>query len=426
MVDKTLVIEAIKLYKDGKIKESLEKLRGILRDADAVNALLWIAKVSENERESISAAEIAMALEPDNEVARRAILSLRKKFNKQPSEIDITQFTGMTLSEARSVIWPFKGTKKPIGALLESGEITIRDIAWASESANDSHIKNAAKTILLSGLFPEKIAEPLKPAKVVLGRGYTGFQRRRTLSVASFTFGGASGIFLIFLFIWVWGKSQAILAKNFSQYKTLIDMVFVFLVFAVAPLLLLWLSDNFLNQSEHYRIGEGAENQAVDSFRSLLYKPWTIIHNFEFPNRQWGDIDLILIGTGGVWVIEVKGYTNQIRNVGDNWQYKNKFGWWKLSKHPGKQARRNAQRLKNYLDAKGFNLGWVEPVVLWAGDEDKLTIENPETPIWKISELPTMEEFWKKQKLTREQVDQAVKILQEAIEQSEKGSKKSR
>ena len=346
-----------------------------------------------------------------------------KSGKQEVTKVDVSQFTAMSIAEARSTIWPFKGIRKPMGILLESGEITIRDIAWASENAFDLHVKQAAKTILISRLFPEKIIEPLKPAKAITGRGYTAFQRRRALSIASMAFGAAFGIFLIFLSIWIWGKSQAILAEYFNQYKTLIDVIFFITVFAVIPFLLLWISDSYTSQSEQYAIGEEAETQAVDSFRSLLHEPWTVVHNFEFPYRKWGDIDLVLIGIGGVWVVEVKGYTNQIRIIGDNWQYRNKFGWWKLSKHPSKQARRNAVRLKNYLDAEGFNVGWIEAIVLWAGDENKLIVEKPETPVWKISELPTMQEFWQKQKLNLEQVNQIVKILQNTIDLSKKKSK---
>ena len=68
-------------------------------------------------------------------------------------------------------------------------------------------------------------------------------------------------------------------------------------------------------------------------------------------------------------------------------------------------------------------MGWVESIVLWAGDEQNLIVEKPETPVWKISELPAMQDFWKKQKLDAEQVNQVVKILQNAIDQSKKKSK---
>lgn len=231
-----------------------------------------------------------------------------KSDNNETARADVSQFTAMSIAEARSTIWPFKGIKKPIGILLESGEITIRDIAWASENAYDFHVKQAAKTILIARLFPEKITEPLKPAKAISGGGFTAHQRRRTLSIASLTLGAAFGIFLIFISIWIWGKSQTLLTEYFSSYKTLFNVVFITGIFAVAPILLLWISETYLNQSEQYAIGEDAETQAVNSFRSLLHEPWTIFHNFEFPNRRWGDIDIVLVGTGGVWAVEVKGY----------------------------------------------------------------------------------------------------------------------
>lgn len=335
---------------------------------------------------------------------------------KEVGKVDVSQFTAMSVAEARSTIWPFKGIRKPIGALLESGEVTIRDIAWASENAYDSHLKQAAKTILISRLFPEKVGEPLKPAQSISGTNYTSYQRRRTLAIGSLLMGGFIGFGLFFFLIWV----LSYFLKVFAEYRDLISTVFGITFLFVVPLILVWFGSDYLNQSESYAIGEDAENQAMDSFRSLLHEPWTIVHNFEFPSRKWGDIDLILVGTGGMWAIEVKGYTNQIRNIGDSWHFKNRFGWWKLSKHPGRQARRNAQRLKTYLDKEGINVKWVEAVVLWAGEESNLTVEKPETPVWKISELPTMEEFWKNQKLNVEQVSQVVMALQSAIDQTKK------
>jgi len=347
-----------------------------------------------------------------------------KSEKQESSKVDVSQFTAMSIAEARSTIWPFKGIRKPIGILLESGEITIRDLAWASENAYDLHVKQAAKTILISRLFPEKFTEPLKPAKAITGGGYTAFQRRRAIEFNSLAWGVFWGISLIVVMVYILVQFEKTYSIYVDQYKLVIDNVAGITFFIVIPFVMVWFANHYADVSEQYAIGEEAENQAVDSLRSLLNEPWTIIHNLEFPQRKWGDIDIVLVGIGGIWAIEVKGYTNQIRNIGDSWHFKNKFGWWKLSKHPAKQARRNAMRLKNYLDLEGINVGWVEAVVLWAGDENKLIVEKPETPVWKISELPTMQEFWKKQKLSNEQINQIIKILQNAIDARNKDRKK--
>jgi len=315
-----------------------------------------------------------------------------------------------------TLIWPFKGIRKPIGILLEQEEITIRDIAWAAENAYDARLKQAAKTILLSRIFPEKISEPLKPAKSISGSKYTSYQRRATMSLGWLVIGIVLGLGLLWFSLYAVVWLQKAYADYFDLYKNLIYGAYGIIFLMITPLILIYLGIYFLNQSDQYALGEEAETQAFDSLKALLREPWTIIHNFEFPDRKWGDIDLIVLGTGGIWAIEVKGYTNQIRVTGDNWHYKNKFGWWKLSKNPSKQARRNASRLKSFLDAQGINVGWVEPIVLWAGKEGDLLIENPETTVWKISELPNMVSFWEKQRLNNEQIEQIGRILESAIE----------
>ena len=80
-------------------------------------------------------------------------------------------------------------------------------------------------------------------------------------------------------------------------------------------------------------------------------------------------------------------------------------------------TRKNAQRLKNFLDLKGVNVRWVEGVVLWAGREENLQIENPQTAVWKLSDLADIEklEFWKRQKIDDKQLNEAVSILDEAL-----------
>ena len=68
----TEIAEAIQLHKDGQLDQSRQLLRNyLLRDPANVDALLWLAKVSPDEREALAAAELALALEPDNEIAQR-------------------------------------------------------------------------------------------------------------------------------------------------------------------------------------------------------------------------------------------------------------------------------------------------------------------------------------------------------------------
>src|SRR5689334_4311207 len=110
--------EAIRLQKDGHLEQSRHILRTFLqRDPANVEALLWLAKVSQTEREALAAAELALALQPNNEIAQRAVVAVTQRLgNKaQPPALDVLRVTGMTVVQARAINWPFRGLHRPVG-----------------------------------------------------------------------------------------------------------------------------------------------------------------------------------------------------------------------------------------------------------------------------------------------------------------------
>ncbi len=133
--------------------------------------------------------------------------------------------------------------------------------------------------------------------------------------------------------------------------------------------------------------GADGEARVVDAFRASLPAAWHLFRDVEWPDRQWGDTDLILVGPGGVWAFEVKAYTGQVRNRGDRWEYRGRWGWRKLSKDPGRQVRRNAVNTKDYLERHGAAPGYVQAVVLWAGDAETLEVADPATPVWRLGRV---------------------------------------
>jgi hypothetical protein len=141
------VAKAIQLYKQNQLAESRQILRDHLTAQPGnVEALLWLAKVTPDSREAVAAAELALALEPENEIAKRGVLAVHAKFDaahQDESPIDIARVTGMTVSQAREVIWPFSGLNRPIGVLLDEGIKSLKDLAWAIDNARDSRLINA-------------------------------------------------------------------------------------------------------------------------------------------------------------------------------------------------------------------------------------------------------------------------------------------
>jgi len=406
--------EAIRLHKEKLDKQSRQVLCDyFLNQTNLIDILLWLAKVSPNKNEAIHAAELAYGINPENEIAQRSITGVRSRFKGTDSfdpHLEILHLTGMSQSQARAVIWPFRGLQKPIGVLLDDETITVRDLAWAAKDVADPFIRQASRTLLLMDLLEEKVNSS-EPAKVIQGTNYSEFQE--TLGTLNF------GILLGVIF------SIVILYLALGLSSTVFHILPALLVnlFSICSLpfvgALLYMANRSVNTTLLYRQGKEGERKALDALRASLPKPWVIVHNLEWSNRKWGDIDLVLVGPSGLWAIEVKAYSKETRVNGDKWQYKNKWVWHNLTRHPGKQARRNSVRLKEYLDQKGINSGWVQPIIVWAGEEKLLITYEPEIPVWKISEIPEhVEELWRQRRLKEDQIQEISKILDEVIKKT--------
>lgn len=54
-----------------------------------------------------------------------------------------------------------------------------------------------------------------------------------------------------------------------------------------------------------FRQGRKGEERIVEQLRSVLDHRWTIYRNLQLPDRK-SDLDLVLVGPGGVWAVQVK------------------------------------------------------------------------------------------------------------------------
>jgi hypothetical protein len=147
---------------------------------DTLNALL---------QEVARPPELAFKLDPGNEIAQRAVIAVRERAEESPghaveqAELSavVVLSTGMTLTQAQVVKWPFKGINRPAGEALDDGIITLRDLGWAIEEAQDTRIRDAAKTILLTRLVGAEPEEPPLPLKAVVASRFSESQERRNL-----------------------------------------------------------------------------------------------------------------------------------------------------------------------------------------------------------------------------------------------------
>jgi hypothetical protein len=421
--------EAIQLHHAGKQHESRDCLRSfLLQQPGHIDALLWLAKVSPDPQEAVAAAELALKLDPANEVAQRAVIAVRKQAveaPQQPAEqaellATVALSTGMTLGQARAVNWSPRNINRPIGEALDEKIITLRDLAWAIEGAFDARIRDAARTILITHLVGAESKEPPPPLKVVTGSRYSERQERRSLLF----YGFLAGVMLTLLLVLGIVDLAALVFSVTYRQQLFNQLCPPFLLILGIIWAMSEFSERFADQAVQYRSGRWGEERVIDQLRYLLDGQWTLYRNLEWPNRKWGDVDMALIGPGGAWSFEVKAYSGLIRNIGDRWEKKGRWWWRKLTKHPGQQARRNAARLKEYLKNQGADVGWVQAVVIWADEEGTLTVSDPATPIWTLEELPDhVEEIWQGRSLSEETVQKAVEVLDRTVKEVEEANK---
>lgn len=403
--------EAIQLHKAGKDAQSRELLQKFLLEYPKnLEALLWLARVSPDSQEALYAAELAYCLSPGNEIAQRAITAVHQRVSSETAvqpRLELLKLTGMTPSQARAVNWPFrKGLNRPIGVLLDEGVIKPNDLAYAVEKAYDENVRRAARTLLLETLLAGEESVFSESVRVIKGEDFTGRQERTAMLNGGITLGGIFTLvllsFILLLDNWFFHILPGPTAGAFGWVITLI-------VFGLGILGMRW-ADEALN----YRSGGQAEKDGVDILRASLPQPWALFQNYTWPTRRWGDVDIILVGPGGLWVFEVKAYSAEVRNIGKRWLYKSRYGTWlPMSKNPGRQAQRNAMNVKNHLEGSGIPVGWVQPIVIWASSEGSLALTDPVVPVWKLIEIGEhIEELWGKSKLEREKLDTIITVLE--------------
>ena len=141
----------------------------------------------------------------------------------------------------------------------------------------------------------------------------------------------------------------------------------------------------------HTTWSSGAEGEEkVAKYLSLLDDSYYVIHDVVLPGTI-GNIDHIVFGPNGIFVIETKNHKGFITCQGD---------WWKQRKigrrgtpylgnigSPSKQVKRKAVLLNKFIQNR-FNTDlFVNGIVVFSNEEARLKIINPTVAILKPQEL---------------------------------------
>jgi hypothetical protein len=173
----------------------------------------------------------------------------------------------------------------------------------------------------------------------------------------------------------------------------------VTLIFYGLGIIFTGISIYFFVKSNQYKKGQDGENLIIECLKKLNDN-YQLINDVVLP-ESYGNIDHLLLGPNGVFVIETKNYNGEIICNGDEW-YNHYDGEVKISmkgrpyykpgrdydiKSPSKQIKKNAAKLKQFIEKELNKKIWIEVVVVFTNPEVNLELNHPTVPILKINDV---------------------------------------
>ena len=137
--------------------------------------------------------------------------------------------------------------------------------------------------------------------------------------------------------------------------------------------------------------GIGAEGEeSVIRVLQNLDSSFKVVNDVVLPGDSQ-NIDHIVVGSVGTFVIETKNHNGIIKCYEDNWSRK-KVGrrgtvYAANIGNPSKQAKRNAVMLKNWLQSENIDVGYIVAVVVFTNEDVELHLIKPTVKIIRVDDL---------------------------------------
>jgi len=280
----------------------------------------------------------------------------------------------MTVEEARRVVWPRKGARESLGNLLDTKQIDEEDLTYAIAHGNTPQVRVAARTLLAHWLgTPETIEKTKRYGPEVVDGSY--YLEDKELE-SSMMLGLIVGVFLYAVITLVIQLLMLVAARRMNLFLIGVNVIGGVIMFGA----LFYYAKRRFDEFIFFRRGREGEDKVVEKLRTSLHHSWTIFRNVHLPDRK-DDLDIVLVGPGGVWVIEVKAYKGALQFRHGKWERRTKTGWANLRENPSSQVTGNAKRLNDYLKRQGL-VRWVERAVALAEPQPITNFELVDIPIW--------------------------------------------
>lgn len=291
----------------------------------------------------------------------------------------ITIFAGLpnaelSLEEARREPYPFREIRGiPMGKLLDEGKISTKDLGYCLAQNLPKRTREAIRVLLFKALqSPVTEVEDRGVPEVVSGGDSWSREQIDNFLIGLGIIGGyGTGMLFATLMIDFFPRfRQGMWLEGIASITAIGGMIF----FAALRM-----------KSVHAnKIGLDEEANVLSLLRASLDNRWTIFTNLRLKSFKGGDLDAVLVGPPGVYVLEIKHWNTEVKIHGE--------AVVTATKHTGEgkvtpiiQAKRGAMHLHKLLEKKGLNQ-FVTPVVVM--NAKALEIDKPAIEIWNVRELP--------------------------------------
>jgi hypothetical protein len=144
----------------------------------------------------------------------------------------------------------------------------------------------------------------------------------------------------------------------------------------------------YLRKYRIYNAGWAGEKRVAKLLSSKLSDDYFLINDLYLHNGG-GDIDHVVLGPSGIFVLETKNWSGDITCNGDMWQ---RTGKRSFKGSPSLQVKRNAAKIKYIIDSsqafRSLDV-WVEGIVVFTNNHATLNLNNPTVLILKLPQLPS-------------------------------------
>ncbi|MCL2642839.1 MAG: NERD domain-containing protein [Candidatus Bathyarchaeota archaeon] len=178
----------------------------------------------------------------------------------------------------------------------------------------------------------------------------------------------------------------------------------------VASIIVLMVFQYYQRKYRIYKSGRQGEKEVINTLTKSLNDDHYLI-NGAYLKGKGGDIDHIVLGPNGVYVLETKNWSGKIICNGDQWQRPGKH----IKSNPSLQIKRNTQKIKKVLDNTHTFQGhkiWVEGIIVFTNPHADLTVNNTTVTILKLQQLSNYIKNQNNNCLTKDQIQKIVKQIQ--------------